>query len=392
MIYQGNFMSKRVLFCLVLIVSLFFGVGVVKAEEPTVCVVYFKGAGCTTCAKTDSFVLVELLYDYGGKFVAIEYEVFHHPDNAAVMAEYNATYGCGLTVPVVIFGVDDFLVDLSILAELRGKVDEYLALGGNELPLANGSSVAFEDLNVEDLPGSPKIWTSGHYPPLEIPTVLAVLTAAAVDAVNPCTFAVLVILLSDVITSGGRNKALKAGLAFIIAVFVMYLLMGFGIFYISMAPGIAYYFYKAVGVFALVVGVLNVKDYFWEGAKGVLSSVPWSWRPRVQRLLNDVTSVPGALVSGFIVSLFLLPCTSGPYLVVLGLLAYETTKISAVQLLLLYNFVFVLPMIGIVLAVYFGLTTTAKAARWRHRRIELLHLIAGAVMFCMGIWMLFFYQ
>lgn len=344
------------------------------------------------CAKTDPFVLVELPQDYGGKFVVIEYEVFHHPDNAAVMAEYNTSYGSGLTVPLIIFGVDDFLVDLSILAESRGKVDKYLALGGNELPLVNGSSVAFEDLNVEDLPGSPKIWTGGQYPPLEAPTVLAVLAAAAVDAVNPCAFAVLVILLSGVIAGGGRNKALKAGLAFVVAVFVTYLLMGFGIFSISMAPGIAYYFYKAVGVFALIVGVLNMKDYFWESATGVLSSVPSSWRPRVQKLLDDATSVPGALVSGFVVSLFLLPCTSGPYLVVLGLLAYEMTKMYATQLLLLYNFVFVLPMIIIILTVYFGLTTTAKAAHWRHRKIGLLHLIAGAVMFCMGIWMLFFYQ
>jgi cytochrome c biogenesis protein CcdA len=385
-------MSRRGLFCLVLVASLLLGVGVVKSAEPTVSVVYFRGDGCTSCARTDPFVLVELPRVYGGKFVVVEYEVFHHPYNAEVMLEYNATYGIGLTVPLIILDVDDFLVDLSILAELRGKVDTYLALGGNELPLANGSSVAFEDLNVEDLPGSAKIWTGNRYSPLEAPTVLAVLVAAVVDAVNPCAFAVLIILLSGVIASGGRNKALKAGLAFIVAVFVMYLLMGFGIFSISMAPGIAYYFYKAVGVFALIVGVLNMKDYFWESATGVLSSVPDSWRPKIQKLLDDVTSVPGALISGFAVSLFLLPCTSGPYLVVLGLLAHETTNMYVIQLLLLYNFVFVLPMIGIVLAVYFGLTTTAKAARWRHRKIRLLHLIAGAVMFCMGIWMLFFYQ
>jgi len=385
-------MSKRVFFCLSVVALLFFGVGVVGAGEPCVCVVYFTGVGCPHCARTDPFVLVGVPRDYGGKFVVIQYEIYQHPENALVFNEYNATYGCGLGIPLVIFGVDDFLVgDLSILAGLRGKVDGYLALGGNELPLADGSSVAFEDLNVEDLLGSPKIWGGTKYSPLETPTVLAVLAAAAVDSVNPCAFAVLVILLSGVIASGGRNKALKAGLAFIVAVFVTYLLMGFGIFSISMAPGIAYYFYKAVGVFALVVGVLNVKDYFWESAKGVLSSVPESWRPRVQKLLDDVTSVPSGLVSGFVVSLFLLPCTSGPYVVVLGLLAYETTNMYAVQLMLLYNFIFVLPMIGIVLAVYFRLTTTAKAAHWRHGRIGLLHLIAGAIMFCMGIWMLFFY-
>lgn len=386
-------MSNRLLFCLLVVASSLLGVGVMAAGsgEPLVSVVYFKGVGCPTCARTDPFVLVEVPRDYEGKFIVVEYDIHQNPENAEVFAEYGATYGFGLTIPLVIFGSDDFLVGDSILTGLRGKVFEYLALGGNELPFANGSSVAFEYLSVEDLPGSPKIWGGTGYSSLEAPTVLAVLAAAAVDSVNPCAFAVLVILLSGVIASGGRKKALKAGLAFVVAVFVMYLLMGLGIFSISMAPGIAYYFYKAIGAFALIVGVLNVKDYFWEGARGFLSSVPKSWRPRVQKLLDDVTSVPGALVTGLVVSLFLLPCTSGPYVVVLALLTCETTKVYATQLLLLYNLIFVLPMICIVLAVYFGLTTTAKAAHWRHKRIGLLHLIAGVVMFCMGIWMLFFY-
>jgi len=226
---------------------------------------------------------------------------------------------------------------------------------------------------------------------LKVPTLLMVIAAAAVDSVNPCEFAVLVILLSGVIASGGRKKALKTGLAFAFAVFVMYLLMGLGVFSITLVPGITYYFYKAVGVFALFVGVLNIKDYFWENARGVLSSIPESWRPRVQKLLDEATSVPGALLSGVFVSIFLLPCSSGPYIVTLGLLAHEATKLLAIALLLLYNFIFILPMIGIVLAVYFGLTTTAKAAHWRHKRLGLLHLIAGILMFGMGIWMLFFF-
>lgn len=369
-----------------------FGSVSVKAKESTVCVVYFTGVGCPRCARTSPFVLTQLPRDYGADFVVVEYEINQHPENALVFNEYNAMYSCGLSIPLVVFGVDDFLGgDFLILTNLKAKVDEYLSVGGNELPLPDGSSIAYEDMNIEDLSGSPKIWGGSEYGPLEAPTVLAVIAAAAVDAINPCAFAVLVILLSGVTASGGRRKALKAGLAFTIAIFVSYILMGLGIFSISMLPGIAYYFYKGVGILALIVGLLNIKDFFWESARGFLSSVPESWRPKVQNLLDDVTSVPGALVSGLVVSLFLLPCTSGPYVVVLALLAYETTKMLAVMLLLLYNLIFVLPMILIVIAVYFGLTTTAKAAHWRHKRLGLLHLIAGAVMFCMGIWMLFFY-
>jgi len=221
-----------------------------------------------------------------------------------------------------------------------------------------------------------------------------IISAAAVDSVNPCEFAILVILLSSITASEGRRKALKAGLAFISAVFVMYLLMGIGILQITRTfafLGVSFYFRKIVGIFALIVGALNIKDYFWEDAQGVLSSMPMSWRPRVQKLLDNITSTPGALLSGILVSFFLLPCTSGPYFIVLSLLDFESTRLLATALLLLYNVIFILPMIGIVLAVYFGLTTTAKAAHWRHKRLGLLHLIAGVVMMGMGIWMLFFY-
>ena len=385
-------LDVSVLMIALLVASSFFGSVSVEAEESTVCIVYFMGVGCPTCAKTSPLVLTELPREYGEDYVVVEYEINQHPENALVLSEYDAMYGCGLSIPLVIFGADDFLGgEFPILTNLKSKIDEYISLGGNELPLPDGSSIAYEDMNIENLPGSPRIWGGSEHGPLEAPTVLAVMAAAAVDAINPCAFAVLVILLSGVTASGGRRKALMAGLAFTTAIFVSYILMGLGIFSISMLPGIAYYFYKAVAILALIVGILNIKDYFWEGAMGVLSSVPESWRPKIQKLLDDVTSVPGALVSGLAVSMFLLPCTSGPYVIVLALLAYETTRILAAMLLLLYNLIFVLPMILIVIAVYFGLTTTAKAAHWRHKRLGLLHLIAGAVMLCMGIWMLFFY-
>jgi len=364
-----------------------------RADEPLVCAVYFTKTNCPHCDVADPIVL-NIVSEYEGSFIVVEYEI-SQPINSAALGEYNLTYNCGISAPLIVLGVNDSLSgDQGITTNnLKNKIDSYLASGGNSLLLLleDGSSwVSFKDLDGQDLYGSPIIRSYSENP-LKVPTLLMVIAAAAVDSVNPCEFAVLVILLSGVIASGGRKKALKTGLAFAFAVFVMYLLMGLGVFSITLVPGITYYFYKAVGVFALFVGVLNIKDYFWENARGVLSSIPQSWRPKVQKLLDEATSVPGALLSGVFVSIFLLPCSSGPYIVTLGLLAHEATKLLAIALLLLYNFIFILPMIGIVLAVYFGLTTTAKAAHWRHKRLGLLHLIAGILMFGMGIWMLFFF-
>jgi cytochrome c biogenesis protein CcdA len=116
--------------------------------------------------------------------------------------------------------------------------------------------------------------------------------------------------------------------------------------------------------------------------------VPLSWRPALKKLIKSVTSVPGAFLIGFVVSLFLLPCTSGPYIVILGLLAKSATRNYAFLLLLLYNFIFVLPMILITLAVYFNLTTVEKAEKWRKNKLKILHLIAGILVLLLGIGML----
>jgi cytochrome c biogenesis protein CcdA len=116
--------------------------------------------------------------------------------------------------------------------------------------------------------------------------------------------------------------------------------------------------------------------------------VPVSWRPRMKKLIASVTSVPGAFVIGFAVSLFLLPCTSGPYIVILGLLAKEVTRMTGIWYLLLYNLIFILPMLAITYIVYKGISTTEKLERIRQSKLRILHLIAGLIIIGIGIVML----
>ncbi len=217
-------------------------------------------------------------------------------------------------------------------------------------------------------------------------TIPAVLFAAFVDAINPCAFAVLIILLTTVLTAGIRKRALFAGLAFSLSVYISYFLMGVGLFSAIQAAGVTHIFYIMVAVLAIGIGLFNLKDYFWYG-KWFVMEVPMSWRPMLKKMIKGVTSVPGAFLIGFVVSLFLLPCTSGPYLIILGLLAHSATKGYALFLLLLYNFIFILPMLIITLAIYFGFTTTEEAEKWRTGKLKTLHLIAGIIILLLGIGM-----
>ena len=218
-------------------------------------------------------------------------------------------------------------------------------------------------------------------------TLTAVVTAAAVDAINPCAFAVLIILITAVLGAGSRHRVLWAGLAFSLAVFISYYLMGLGVYSAVEAAGATQAIYVVVGVLAVLIGLFNLKDYLWYGRWFVME-VPRSWRPTMKAIIQRVTSVPGAFLTGFVVSLFLLPCTSGPYIVILGLLAKTATRPQALAWLVLYNLIFVLPMIAITAAVYFGLTTAEKAEEWRTRNLRRLHLFAGIIILALGIGML----
>jgi cytochrome c biogenesis protein CcdA/thiol-disulfide isomerase/thioredoxin len=223
-----------------------------------------------------------------------------------------------------------------------------------------------------------------HFPTL---TLSAVLSGAAVDAINPCAFAVLIILITAVLGAGGRARALYAGLAFSLSIFVSYYLMGLGLYSAVEAAGVTHALYVAVAVLALLIGLFNLKDYLWYG-KWFVMEVPLSWRPKLKELIRRVTSVPGAFLIGFAVSLFLLPCTSGPYIVILGLLARTETRLHAMLWLVLYNVVFIAPMVAITAAVYFGFTTAEKAEEWRTSHLRALHLVAGVIILLLGFGMI----
>jgi len=222
-------------------------------------------------------------------------------------------------------------------------------------------------------------------------TLGAVVGGAALDSINPCDFAVLVLLLGTLLVVGKRTKVIWAGLAFAAGVFVTYYLTGFVLYSIlGITVGTRTFrvpFIYAVSSLAILVGLWEMKDLLWYG-KGVSIEVPERWKPLVKKFTSRVVSVPGAFVAGLIDALFLAPCTSGPYLVILTLLSQTTTRTQGALWLLLYNFIFILPMIAIALLVHFGVTTTARAERWRQAKLGWLHFATGLVMVALGVGMI----
>jgi len=218
-------------------------------------------------------------------------------------------------------------------------------------------------------------------------TIPAIIGGALIDSVNPCAFAVLIFLLSYLLAIGSPKLILKVGLVYIATVFLVYFLAGLGILKVLTFFGIAPIIYTIAAVILIFVGLVNVKDFFWYG-KYFIMEVPLSWRPKMQEILRKVSNPIGAFGAGFVVSLFLVPCASGPYLSILGLLATKVDSARTMSLLFLYNLVFVLPMIIITFAMYFG-SRMGRIEQWRKDNLKLLHLITGAVMLFVGGYLIY---
>jgi cytochrome c biogenesis protein CcdA len=216
-------------------------------------------------------------------------------------------------------------------------------------------------------------------------TLVKIIFLAAVDAVNPCTLAVLGLMLVAILTYNPTKKRniLLAGLAFVFSVFVMYLIYGLIIIesfqLLSALKTVQLWLYKILGIGAIVLGCFKLKDFF--RAKTVCKVVP-----KVDRILSKITSPRGAFLVGAFVTVFLLPCTIGPYIICGGILC-SLGILKALPWLLLYNLIFVLPMLAVVLIIYFGLRKVEDISSWQAKNIRFLDLIAGLVILVLGITM-----
>jgi cytochrome c biogenesis protein CcdA len=217
-----------------------------------------------------------------------------------------------------------------------------------------------------------------------------IISLAVVDAVNPCAFAVLILMLTAIIAYNPKNRKniMLAGLAFVASVFVMYLVYGLVIIkfmkLVQAITNIRLILYKILGGLAIILGVLNIKDFLFYKPGSVGTEMPLSMRPRVKRIISGITSPAGAFGVGAFVTIFLLPCTIGPYLICCGILSAEAIM-NSLPPLLIYNLIFVLPMLLIIGIVYLGLRRVEDVSAWKEKNIHKLHLVEGLIMLALGL-------
>jgi len=341
------------------ILLLFCYASVLATTKPHI--YFFYGKGCPHCANVERYFQSEDIYS---RYSIDAREVYFDHDNATLFTNLMNR----LSVPQDQRGVPAVVMGDTLLSGDKPIIEQFVATADKYVQQDIDSIVDKSTAPVNQQ--QPKI------------TLFAVVAGSIVDAINPCAFAVLIILMSTILVTGAKKRALYTGLSFTLSIFISYFLMGLGL-YQAFGTGIFIHFiYQFIGWLALILGLLNLKDYFWYG-KGVLMEVPLSWRPQLKKLITSITDPLGAFFIGFLVSLFLLPCTSGPYIVILSMLAKQTYRIQALRYLLLYNLIFITPMILITLAVYLGYSPK-KIEEIRQKHLRTVHLIGGIILLLIG--------
>ncbi len=213
-----------------------------------------------------------------------------------------------------------------------------------------------------------------------------IVIAGIVDSVNPCAFAVMIFLLTFLIqVSSSKGRVLKAGVAYIASVYVTYFLSGLGLLSFVQLLGVSAIMVKVAAVVSIFAGLVNIKDYFWYG-RGFTLKIPDSKKGVIERWVHHA-NVPGAIVLGFLVSMFELPCTGGVYLAILALLADSMTRGVAIVYLLIYNVMFVAPLAAILLFVMRGMKAE-RLESWRESGKSLMKLSLGLLLVFLGVAML----
>jgi len=222
---------------------------------------------------------------------------------------------------------------------------------------------------------------------LDLPTLGVVVATAAVDSVNPCAIGVLILMVSVVLGQGGSTRRLlKVGAAYIFAIFFTYLVAGIGlIYFLSAIPiAIAEYLSILVGVLIIIAGLFEIKDFFWYG-KGFSLQIPKKYANQIHEWSTSRKSTFGVMMLGAFVAGVELPCTGAPYIAIITLLSVEWNLVAA-GLLVLYNIIFVSPLIIILLMVASG-TKVSAVSKWKEDSKGNMRLFMGLLFIALG-WLL----
>ena len=217
------------------------------------------------------------------------------------------------------------------------------------------------------------------------------LIIAGMDSFNPCAFFVLMFLLSLMVHARSRARMLLIGSTFVVISALIYFMFMAAWLNLFMMIGAVPVITLIAGMVAIIIGIINTKDYFLF-RQGPSLTIPESAKPtlyrRMRNLLkadNITTMLLGTAMLAVAANSYELLCTAGFPMVYTRLLTLsELGTLQHYAYLVLYNLIYVIPLMIIVIIFSY----TLGAYKLTEQQGRFLKLLSGLMMLGLGLVML----
>ncbi|MCB2213593.1 hypothetical protein KQI52_15875 [bacterium] len=353
--------------------------------------IFFHSPGCRTCNRIMEFTLPGLQQRWGDRLDVHEVDLDERHGYARLLAARDH-YGVEKRAGSFLVAVGD--TALQTTADLYNRLDRSI-----EKALRDNAQT-YMALDIEPEEGVQK--TRSVFRSMGFWTVTG---AGLLDGLNPCAFATIVFFISLLSYAGStKRQILIVGTGFSVSVFAVYLLLGLGAFRALQALSA----YSLIGtiIWWLTIGLLaalillslrdtiqyfrtgQTRDAFLQLSRGTKRRIHESMR----RGLKTSNLLLASIGIGATVTLFEAACTGQVYLPAIVLMLNDPLMSDQAWLyLVLYNLLFIVPLLVVFALTYIGIGSSSFAD-WSKRhygltRIALTLLFAAflAVLLIQGV-------
>jgi cytochrome c biogenesis protein CcdA/glutaredoxin len=345
-------------------------------------VAYFYQTGCQECSRAQ--LDLQYLQNVYPQVIVEEFNIYDHAALAQWLAKQSGR--ASFETPAVFVGQDALIGAHEFTPpNLRALVEKHTARGTERVWAKYDPSTAQTDLIA-------RFRSFG---------VATIALAGLIDGLNPCAFATLIFFVSYLTFSGRRGKAvLVVGAAFTLGVFLAYLAVGFGMYRILDALGgwlttVGRWMYALTALLCAALAIISFAD-FLKARRGRVAEMtlklPTVLRDQVYAVVRTGQRAPiyvlGVFVTGALVSLVELACTGQIYLPTLIFVAsLPELRAQAMAYLLLYNLLFIAPLIVVFVLVYFG-TTSFQLGEFLQENVARVKFAMVVVFAALTLWLI----
>jgi len=364
---------KRVLLLLFIALCLFLPFARVHGEEK-VQIAFFSTPGCSECALTRNYL--ESLKEVYPQMEITEYSV-SELKNKELLAQLGKKYDLPENktnvTPTVFIGKKAFVREETFYGLdkiIEGFDTNENAFLEEALSENNGSSHLLELFKRFG--------------------VFTIIGAGLIDGYNPCAITVLIFFIS-LLTLRGKSKKemLLVGASFTLGIGISYLLLGVGLFQIisrwKYFDFISRWVYLATAMITLILVILTFSDYY-KAKKGNTKDMTLQLSQTEKKTIHSLLRNPKvtaefifSFLVAFPVSIVEFSCTGQTYLpTIVYIFSMDSLKAKAFMYLLLYNIMFVLPLVIIIIFAYKG-ATSERITKWFTKNLSKIKLYTGII-------------